>query len=66
MVAKYNQTQDFMGENSQKIHMEKCSSVRALKIGVSKFTTPYLHHMVISLSDFHLAISLGINYLKRC
>jgi len=33
---------------------------------VSKFTTPYLHHMDISLSDFHLAISLGINYFKRC
>ena len=32
---------------------------------VSKFTTPYLHHVDISLSDFRLAISLGINYFKK-
>ena len=31
---------------------------------VPQVTIPYLHHMDISLRDFHLTISSGIYYLK--
>ena len=32
---------------------------------VSKFTTPYLHHMDISLSDFHLSYLIRYKLLKK-
>ena len=36
------------------------------KNGVPKFTSLYLHHVDISLSDFLRGISSYVNYLKEC